>query len=166
MGHGGRLHREIHALPQLVMWVEFLASTRVRARFDSSMGLQLYTRRRYKKDELIVCAVVDKKMPDPHSGTKGADGAWLGPAALVNSSCKKCANSIFKVSKGMAEVWAARPLKGGEEVLVPYEQEYAGTCQLCGGEVTHVAREDVEESSDLEEEPDILPVSKRARRGD
>ena len=165
VGRGGRFHREIFPLRQLVWWVEFLASDAVRASFDDELGLSLWVEVAVDRGALIAQSIVDQHVQDMGSGTQGASGAWFGPASLINCACADCANATFKLVKcgKVVEVRAARKLAPGTEVLVAYVQGAPVVCARAGcNRVTkHVAREDVEESEDDERE--ILPKSKRAR---
>jgi hypothetical protein len=157
--HGGRMHRTIIPLDQLVMCVNFMASSTVKADFSTKMGLQLRVTTKHIKGDLLAQAVVDPKVVDPTCGTRGSRGAWFGPATLINSACAKCANAVFKEGKKVVEVRAAKTIAAGAEVLVPYAQGAGLTCAVCDLPVTRAAREDVEESDD--EVDEVLPVSRR-----
>jgi hypothetical protein len=89
-------------------------------------GLGIYATRKLKEGEVVARAVEDDLIDDVECGTRGAGGAWLGPAMLTNSACAKCANALFRIRCGMRAVVIIKEVRCGGQVFVPYEQDGAG----------------------------------------
>ena len=133
------LVREFFAEEQLVAWALFLASQDVHAEYRKATGLGIYASRPLSSGMDLCQLVVDDVIESGKCESVGEGGAWLGPAALVNSACAEHANALFRPlgrrgpgglpSRYTVKVRPPREgergpiVKKGQQVYVPYEQE-------------------------------------------
>jgi hypothetical protein len=155
--------RTVYPQAQLEYWVEFAASDDVHVLYNRKSGLGVYASRalhgsqcehasRPAKAGTLACCVVDDACDDEEVLTMGANGAWFGPGALVNSACARCANALFgETTEGKAFIKLRCCVSKGDQILVPYLQKRASACIKCRVPLGDARSMDIDEAALLEE---------------
>ena len=112
----------------LLLWASLWASKHVTVSFDSTCGFGLRA-----TTDVQGGAVLARGCCEPDLEENGYDlqfgGSMLGPAALVNAACLRCANARFQLSSsGVWRLVSSRVIHSTQAVLASYE-----TNKLCVG---------------------------------
>ena len=93
----------------------------------------------------------------------GANGAWFGPGALVNSACASCANALFgETNDGKAFIKLRCCVSKGDQILVPYQQKRASACIKCRVPLGDARSMEIDEAVETLEGPlDAACVARR-----
>ena len=118
-------------------------------------GLGIVATRVLHKGDEVAGAVVDSTCDDARTLSVCDRGVLLGPLALANSACRRCANAKFSRRRsGLWVIVVTKRIARSAEVLVPYAQhaQDGNPLECACGEA--LAEEAVSAGSESESEAD------------